>query len=201
MFLLKPLRKQLPYTTINTKLLAYFLIAGCYKGKKGCEGYVLFPRFSHRHLFCALKGPESSEYPGPYPASETETQLIMQLIEDNLDAQVVLDYHNIGKGYPLFYVYGQKEVQLAYGVFSTLTDKWQQEDPRFPKDRILGRVRPNGHEGMLADYLISKNLWVLTTETPWCMPDVGAEKYVAPTIRYALEVLVNTILAIVQNAK
>ena len=143
----------------------------------------------------------SCEYGGPYPGSETETQVLMQFIEENTDAQVVLDYHNIGEGYPLFYVYGQKDVQLAYGVFAELSEKWQREYPELPKDRILGRVRPNGHEGMFADYLIQKGLWALTMETPWCMPVIGKQQYDSPTIRCALDVLVNTLLAIVHNCR
>ena len=149
--------------------------------------------------FLGTKAPESSEYAGPFPASETETQIIMRFIQENLDAQVVLDYHNIGKGYPLFYVYQEKDVQLAGGVFAELTDLWQREYPQLPKNQSLGRIRPNGHEGMLADYLLQQNLWVLTMETPWCMPVIGTEKYDAPTIRCAVEVLANTILTIVRN--
>lgn len=149
--------------------------------------------------FCGTKPPESSEYAGSYPGSEIETQVLMQFISENKDARVVLDYHNIGKGYPLFYVYGQKDVQLAHAVFTELTEKWQKEYPEFPKDQILGWVKPNGHEGMFADYLIQQNLWVLTMETPWCMPVIGKSQYDAPTIRCALEVLVNTLLTILQN--
>jgi hypothetical protein len=151
--------------------------------------------------FYGKNPPDSSEYAGPYPGSETETQVIMDFVKENLDAQVVLDYHNIGQGYPLFYVYDQKDVQLAASVFTELTAKWQREYPQFPKDRLLGRVRPNGHEGMLADYLIQNKLWVLTMETPGRMPDIGAEKYDAPTIRCALDVLVNTLLTLLWTAK
>lgn len=143
----------------------------------------------------------SSEYGGPAPCSETETQLVMQFIEDNTDAQLVLDYHNMGKRYPLFFVYGQKDVQLAYGVFSMLTDKWQAEYPELPRNRLIGYVRPNGHEGMFADYLLQKKLWVLTMETPMWMPVISKEKYDAVSIRCALEILVNTLLAVVGSAR
>lgn len=149
--------------------------------------------------FCGKKSPRSCEYAGPFPGSEIETQVIMEFVRENQDAQVVFDYHNIGEGYPLFYVYDQKDVQLAYPVFAELTEKWQKEYPQLPTDRLLGRVRPNGHEGMLADYLIQNKLWVLTMETPWCMPVIGKEKYDAPTIRCALDVLVNTLLTVVQH--
>lgn len=148
--------------------------------------------------FLAGRDPEDSEYGGPAPCSETQTRALMQFIQENTDAQVVLDYHNIGRGYPLFYVYGQEDAQLAYSVFSSLTPKWQAEYPALPTDRILGRIRPNGHEGMFADHLIAKGLWVLTMETPFCMPEIGQEKFDSTTIRCSLDVLVNTLLAILR---
>jgi hypothetical protein len=54
---------------------------------------------------------------------------------------------------------------------------------------------------MLADYLIQNKLWVLTMETPWRMPDIGAVNYDAPTIRCALDVLVNTLLTLLWTAR
>lgn len=151
--------------------------------------------------FIASDDPNSWGYGGPYPASEIETQAIMGFIEENLDAKLVLDYHNIDKGYPLFYVYGQKDVQLAQSVFASLSEKWQHEYPEFPNDQLLGYVRANGHRGMLCDYVISKGLWVLTMETPWCMPEIGKEQYDEKTIRCALDVLVNTFFAVVNESK
>ena len=148
--------------------------------------------------FIAGRAPEDSEYGGPFPCSETQTRALMQFIEENADAQVVLDYHNIGKGYPLFYVYKQEDAQLAFSLFTALTPKWQAEYPELPTDRILGRLKPNGHEGMFADYLLSKNMWVLTMETPFCMPVIGKEKFDSTTIRCSLDVLVNTLLTILR---
>lgn len=143
--------------------------------------------------------PASMYYGGQSPCTEEETRLLMQFVEDNIDAEVVFDYHNIGRGYPLYYVYTEKEMPFAHSVFATLTDKWKQEYPQLPKDRILGRVKPNGKEGMFADYLLDKGLWALTLETPLCMPVIGEEQYDSTTIRCALDVLVNSILAIVKS--
>ncbi len=142
---------------------------------------------------------EAEVYPGTAPFCEVETQIVKKFIEENSDAKLVLDYHNIWAGYPLFYVYGEKDVTLAKSVFSYLSDKWVNEYDELPKDRILGRVRPNGNAGMFADYLLSNNLWVLTMETPWCMPEIGKDQYDKVTIKCALEVLVNTIYTIVSN--
>ena len=82
--------------------------------------------------------------------------------------------------------------------FLLLSDQWRAQYPQLPAHGIIGRTRPNGHEGMFADCLLDKGLWAITMETPWCMPLLGQEKYDAPTIRCAVDVLVNTILAIVR---
>ena len=146
--------------------------------------------------FTGLTDKASDEYPGEYPESESEARAIVNLIEENPDAKVVLDYHNIAKGRPLFYVYGERDLKLANLLFTALTEKWRCEYPEFSQEEMLGTTRPNGKEGMLADHVISKGLWVLTMETPWCMPLIGKEKYDAPTIRCALDLLVNTLLVI-----
>lgn len=149
--------------------------------------------------FRALDDITSEEYGGKFPESETETQVLMRFIEENSDADLVLDYHNIASGYPLFYVYGERDVAVADRVFSGLSQKWQNEYPELPKDRLLGRVKPNGGFGMFADYLLEKKLWVLTMEAPWCMPVIGKLKYDAKTIRCSLDFLVNTLLAVVSE--
>lgn len=149
--------------------------------------------------FMNITDVSSEIYSGTEPFSEKETQIVKKFIEENSDAQVVLDYHNIWGGYPLFYVYGEKDVTLAKSVFSYLTDKWVKEYPEMPKDRILGLARPNGNYGMLADFLLSERLWVLTLETPWCMPHIAKKQYDKPTIKCALEVLVNTVYTIASN--
>ena len=165
--------------------------------RKNANGIDLNRNFQEYFIYGG--DPEGKYYGGAAPCTEQEIRLLMDFIAENMDAAAVLDYHNIGKGYPLIYAYQEKDTALAHSVFATLTDKWVQEYPQFPTDRILGRIRPNGQEGMFADHLLAKGLWAITLETPWCMPDVGAEKYDAATIRCALDVLANTIYAIVSN--
>ena len=145
------------------------------------------------------RDPEEPEYGGPFPGSETETQVLMQLVEENMDALVVLDYHNVGKRYPLYYTYGGPELQLAETVFPALTKKWQQEYPELRDVPALGLHKPNGHEGMFADYIISKGLWALTMETPMTMPGLSKNKFDIPSIHISLEVLVNTLLTITNS--
>ena len=151
--------------------------------------------------FVGGKEPSSEEYGGVSPFSETETKILVQFISENRDAKLILDYHNIANGYPLFYVYGQRDVELADTVFSALTPKWCAEYPALPRGQLLGYTKPNGHFGMFADYLIDNGLWVLTMETPWRMPEIGESKYDAPTIRCAVDVLVNTLLTVTRQAK
>lgn len=141
----------------------------------------------------------SKYWGGEAPCSEEETRIIMDFIRQNKDAQVVIDHHNIAKGWPLLYVYGETDASLARSVFTALTDKWVAEYPQLPKNEILGRIKPNGGEGMFADFLGEENLWALTLETPWCMPVIGKMQYDATTIRCAVDVLANTILAIVHS--
>lgn len=143
----------------------------------------------------------SKYWGGEAPCSEAETKIIMQFIRENKDAQAVIDYHNIAKGWPLLYVYNETDVSLARSVFTMLTDKWAAEYPQLPKNEILGRIKPNGGEGMFADFLGEEGLWALTLETPWCMPVIGKEQYDAVTIRCAVDVLANTLLAIVRSYK
>jgi hypothetical protein len=142
---------------------------------------------------------EDETYPGTHPLSETETQIAVKFIEDNSDAQLILDYHNIWGGYPIFYVYGERDVALAEAVFTALTKKWSAEYPEFPENEILGGTKPNGNFGMFADYLLDKGLWVLTMETPWCMPHIGVLQYDKATIRCALEVLANTLYTVIKE--
>ena len=162
--------------------------------RKNANGIDLNRNFAPEFVYD--RNPESSEYGGPFPGSETETQVLMQLIAENMDATVVLDYHNMAKRYPLFYTYGGPETQLAEVVFSALTEKWHREYPELRDVAPLGLHKPNGHEGMFADYIISKGLWALTMETPWFMPGLSQERFDTPSIHISLEVLTNTLLTI-----
>lgn len=141
----------------------------------------------------------SKYWGGTAPCSEEETKMLMAFTEENADAALVLDYHNIGKGSPLFYVYSQRDVDFAEKVFVPLAQKWRAQFPQLTQDDELWRTMPNGGEGMFADYLKTKGLWVITMETPWTMPVLGQEKYDAPTIRCSVDVLANTLLTLLRN--
>lgn len=149
--------------------------------------------------FVAHDNPESGYFGGKQPGTELETRFLMQFLEENRDAEYVLDYHNIAKGYPLYYIQSDEHTRIAYAVFSALTDQWTHEYCQFPQDRILGYVKKSAASGMYSNYARKLGFPVFTLETPWCMPEIGREQYDAPTIRTALDTLVNTILAIVRS--
>lgn len=143
--------------------------------------------------------PGHSYYGGAEPATEVETRLLSRFLEENTDAEYVIDYHNIAKGYPLYYVQYEDVLPLANSVFTALTHKWTKEYPELPRDQILGYVKPSANTGMYVSYAQKLGLNVFTVETPWCMPVLGKEQYDKPTIRCGMEVFVNTIVAILKS--
>ena len=143
---------------------------------------------------------EHGYYAGDYPHSETETLLVDKFLKENSDAEVMIDYHNISRPYPLIYVDGSDAIGLAYSVFNTLSHKWQNEYETIQKNCILGSTKRSGQGGMLAKYarrVIGLNSFTL--ETPEGMEGISTAFYDENTIHTALEVLVNTILAIVKS--
>lgn len=137
-------------------------------------------------------------YGGESAHSETETKLLVQLLNDNLDADYVLDYHNIANGYPLFYLGDNDQVRLCNSVFSALTHKWTNEYNGLPTDRLLGYCK-TGSYGALGTYARTLKLKSFTLETPWRMPVIGSAQYDKATTITGMETLVNTIVAILKN--
>lgn len=139
-------------------------------------------------------------YAGDFPGSEPETKMIIEFLKENSDAEWLIDYHNISRPYPLIFAKKEDDARLAYSVFSALTYKWQKEYEGIEKDRILGTVRNSGQGGMLAKYANGKlGINSLCLETPELMQGVSENMYDKNTVRTALDVLVNTILALVKG--
>ena len=139
-------------------------------------------------------------YGGESAHSEAETKFLVQFLNDNLDADYVIDYHNIATGYPLFYLSGNEQVRLCNSVFSALTAKWTSEYTSFPNDRLLGYCK-NGSYGACGAYARKLKLNAFTLETPWIMPVVGSAQYDKTTTITGMETLVNTIAAILKSIK
>ena len=170
-----------------------------FSNNKRCNGNGVDLNRNFEPDFVYDMDPASKYWGGSAPCSEDETKMLMAFTEENADAALVLDYHNIGKGSPLFYVYSEQDVAFAEKVFVPLAEKWRAQFPQLTNEDQLWRTLPNGGEGMFADYLKTKGLWVITMETPWTMPVLGQEKYDAPTIRCAVDVLANTLLILLRN--
>ena len=142
--------------------------------------------------------PTDDYYGGAEPHSEAETQLLVDVLEANTDAKYVVDYHNIATGYPLFYLTSSDQVNLCNSVFSVLTDKWMEKYEGFPTDQLLGYCS-TGSGATLTSYARKLGVTALTVETPWTMPVVGIAQYDQPTIQTGVDVLVNTLVAILKG--
>lgn len=144
--------------------------------------------------------PDDEYYPGPNPNSEVETQILSAWLHDNLDAEYFIEYHNIANGYPLLYLYSDSQVRMCNSVFATLTDMWRSKYTGFPTDRLLGYAN-QGTETCMAKYAIEKGLRSFVLETPWIMPVVGKSQYDKMTTITGIDVLANTLVAILKSYK
>ena len=145
--------------------------------------------------------PDSDYYGGASANSEAETNLLIQFLNDNLDADYVIDYHNIANGYPLFYLGSNEQARMCNSVFSTLTEKWTREYNGFPNDRLLGYCKKGSGGATLVSYARKLNLKAFTLETPWTMPVVGSAQYDKSTTVTGVETLTNTLVSILKSFK
>ena len=144
--------------------------------------------------------PADEYYPGPNPNSEVETQILSAWLHNNLDAEYMIEYHNIANGYPLFYLYSDSQVRMCNSVFTTLTEMWLSKYTGFPTDRLLGYAN-QGTETCMAKYAIEQGLKSFVLETPWVMPIVGKSQYDKLTTITGVDVLANTLVAILKSYK
>jgi hypothetical protein len=142
--------------------------------------------------------PASEYYGGETAESEIETQALIQFLSNNIDAVLVLDYHNIANGYPLYYLYSDAQATICNAVFTTLTREWRKKYTGFPTDRLLGYCN-GGSNGSFAIDATAKGYNAFTMETPWIMPVIGNIKYDKPTIMAGIDVLSNTILTMIKS--
>ena len=134
--------------------------------------------------------PSSDYYGGASPASETETQLLTSLLNDNDDAYYAVDFHNIANGYPLMYLYSDSQVQFCNSLFNTLTEKWLSEYTGFPTDRLLGYCN-TGVNACFAKQARSIGVDAFVAEAPWVMPVIGKTQYDVPTLTIGADVFGN----------
>lgn len=150
--------------------------------------------------FSVSTTPDNDDYGGATANSEIETQILSSWIDNNLDAEYVIDYHNIAGEYPLFYLYDASQVRMCNSVFAALTDMWVNKYSGLPVDRLLGSAR-NGMNASLAKYAIKQGLNSFILETPWIMPVVGKSQYDKLTTITGVDVLANTLVAILKSYK
>lgn len=150
--------------------------------------------------FSVSTTPDNDDYGGSVANSEIETQILSSWVDNNLDAEYVIDYHNIAGGYPLFYLYDESQVRLCNSVFAALTNMWLGKYSGLPTDRLLASVR-DGMNASLSKYAIKKGLKSFILETPWMMPVVGKSQYDKLTTITGVDVLANTLIAILKSYK
>lgn len=142
----------------------------------------------------AHPNPEDDYYSGPSAASEVETQILQQWLDDNRDAVYVIDHHNIASGYPLAYVTEAFSANVAMNVFRSLTRKWRKDHSEAPATGMFGRVSYFTARGTLAAYA-GKYTKATTIEAPWKMP-YASEKYDKITVECAVDWYGNYLLAL-----
>lgn len=87
--------------------------------------------------------PASVNYSGPEPASEVETQLMMSFIEENNNAEYMIDFHNFyqRESRVLWTPTNKVETkQIAMNTIATVARKWRQEYDFVPKTEPFGYV-------------------------------------------------------------
>lgn len=142
----------------------------------------------------------SEYYGGESASSEGETKILEKVIDDNLDAEWVIDYHNIAGGYPLYYLYSDDQVRICNSVFRTLSKEWTNEYPSLPKNKLLGYCK-TGVNACFAKYALKNGINSFVLETPWIMPVLGKNKYDEVTTITGIEVFANTLVAILKSYK
>ena len=145
--------------------------------------------------------PESEYYGGPSAGSELETQLLMDVIDSNTDAEWFIDYHNIASGYPLYYIYDEKASRIAFNTVKTLTRKWKEDYQNAPQDEtMLGYIKTGVYASSAYYAIMEHNMQSFVFETPWQMPFASA-KYDKTTIETGVEAFGNTLVTVFKSLK
>ncbi len=144
---------------------------------------------------------DQGNYSGEHPLSEIEAQLLVKFLDMHKDAEYLIDYHNIASSLPIYFINCEEQAALCNSVFTALTAKWAREYPEIDEKRIMGGCKPEDGQGKFSYYVMKRGLNVFTLETPWCIDTVGKEQYDKTTIKMSIEVLVNTIAAIIKGYK
>lgn len=143
--------------------------------------------------------PNDMYYGGASAASEIETQLLMNVIDSNTDCEYFIDYHNIGSGYPLFYLYDEKASTIALNTIRTMTRKWRKDYPTSSQTNMHGLIKA-GVNACAAKYAIQKNMKSFVFETPFAMP-FATSKFDKTTIETGIELFGNTLVTILKSIK
>ena len=150
-------------------------------------------------------------YSGPAPASELETQYVMQVFDENPTIDIYNNIHNfngaagetryfyiagVDGNFPVINGMGQK----LSGVISR---KWQKEYDWIPDSWVPGNGVVGNGKGMAKTYAYSKDIYLSTTfevGEKWWIKE-GAVAYDELHCKTAVELLVNWLLINLQELK
>lgn len=143
------------------------------------------------------------ELSGEVANSEIETQSIVNLINENLDADYFIDYHTFKTSGEGNLGWSQSRVPenklLFMNVFSTLTRKWKKQYPQLPQDdKTLGYVTTtNTSTGTL--YAHEKGVWSMTVESTELFGYGNTIEHDANNVNCSVEIIGNVIAGIGKN--
>lgn len=146
-------------------------------------------------------GTPGDDYFGGFEGmAEPEVKAIAKMIDENLDADFYIDYHNISGGYPMAYTYGDIDRTLMNSLYRSLSKKWAKDYPEAPQDGTMMGYISGPIANASVTYASKQGIKSTLLETPWKMPFANA-KYDKITLETGTETLGNLIVAIVKSLK
>ena len=128
---------------------------------------------------------------------QVETDIIKNVIDENLDAIYHIDYHNIGGGVTYGYCDDSESARLYTNTIQTLARKWKKDYQLtnnvsdFGKVRYLGAATPPW-------YARQKGIDGFTLELGW-QPFFAKEKYDKTCIEVRTELIGNILLNVLES--
>lgn len=150
---------------------------------------------------------EEYDASGPHPFSEIETQYVKQLIDENLDAEFLIDGHTFrGSNYFLWVPIASNnpdidQITFLSDYFGWISREWKKRFEWMPQDedRIFGRTT-NLPVASLKTYGEQKGIKNLTMEMYEYIPHKpGYKDHDSDSIELAMEYFVNMLIGLIKT--
>lgn len=144
------------------------------------------------------------DYGGTAPYSEKESQFVKKVIDENLDADFLIDYHNFGMSnssilwFPL--VNQEPKLKNICGNFiSLMTRKWRKKYEWIPKDKFAGLV-DTFDKATVISYSTSRGIPSATFEISQIhFDDPNKQEFDSNVLTMGLEAYGNYVLSIIKT--